>query len=130
MMSTRGDVPDSTGNISKYPSVDSLQELTKTSKQKVKSPAPSVSSHRSCASSVRLQQKLAAETEKKRLEFLEEESKFLEEKAAYEANAIIQKANLDATEKRLSAKKEATTAVAQLQAVEGDEDLDFPYEPT
>ena len=79
-MSTGGDVPDSTVNIPKHPSMDSLQELTKTSKQKVRSPAPSVSSHRSCASSVRLQQKLAAETAKKRLEFLEEESKLLEEK--------------------------------------------------
>lgn len=129
-MSTRGDVPDSTVDIPKHPSMDSLQELTKTSKQKVRSPAPSVSSHRSCASSVRLQQKLAAETAKKRLEFLEEESKLLEEKAAYEANAILQKAKLDAAERRLSAKKEAAIAVAQLQAVEEDEDLDFPYELT
>lgn len=46
--------------------VDSLQELTNTSKQKVKSPAHFMSSHRSLASSVRLQQKLAAETARKR----------------------------------------------------------------
>lgn len=85
--------------------MDSLQELTKTGKQKVKSPATSGSSHKSRASSVRLQQKLAAETAKKLLEFLEEESKLLEEKAAYEANAILQKAKQDAAEKRLSAKK-------------------------
>lgn len=128
MMSTEGDVPDSTVDIPKHPSMDSLQELTKTSKQKVKFPAPFVSSHRSCASSVRLEQKLAAETAKKRLEFLEE-SKLSEGKAAYEANAILQKAKLDAAERRLSA-KEAAIAVAQLQALEEDEALDYPYEPT
>lgn len=85
-MSTGGNVPDSAVNIPKHPSMDSLQDLTKTSKQKVKSTAPSMSSHRSCASSVRLQQKLAVETAKKRLEFLEESSKLLEEREAYEAN--------------------------------------------
>lgn len=129
-MSTGGGVPDSTVNIPKYPSMDSLQEPTKSGKQKVKSPAPSVSSHRSSTSSVRLQQKLEAETAKKRLEFLEEESKLLEEKAAYELNAILQKAKLYAAEKRLSAKKEAAIAMAQLQAVEEEADLDFPFEPT
>lgn len=41
-----------------------------------------------------------------------------------------QKTKLDAAEKRLSSKKEAAIAMAQLQAVEKEDNFDFLYEPT
>ena len=74
-----------------------------TSGKRAKSKA---SSHRSSASSLLMQQKAKAEAARKRLEFMQEETDLITKKAEYEANAIIQQAQLDAAEKRLSAKKE------------------------
>lgn len=117
-MATTKAVPDSTRHLS----LDSLRELTagKTAKSETSRSVPSGSraSHISSSSSVRLQQRIAAKTARKRLEFLEEESNLLEQKADYEANALIQKAKLDVEGKRLSARKEAAITMAQLKAVE------------
>lgn len=50
-------------------------------------------------------------------------------KGGIRSHTILQKTKLDAAEKRLSAKKEAAIAMAQLQGVEKEDNFDFLYEP-
>lgn len=50
-------------------------------------------------------------------------------KGGIRSHTILQKTKLDAAEKRLSSKKEAAIAMAQLQAVEKEDNFDFLYEP-
>lgn len=110
-MSTGGDVPDSTVSIPKQPSMDSLQELTKT-KQKVKSPASSVKISTSAA-------EVSSGDREETIEVSRGGVEVVRRKGGIRSQHYL------AERKTGCSGKDA--AIAQLQAVE---DLDFRYEPT
>ncbi len=110
--------------------VEELLRSFTTKPKEVPAKAPSVKTRKSARGSSRLsgisgtsgdlllKQKTKAEAARKKLEFVREESELMNQKAQNEASYIIQKAQFDAKEKGLLAKKDAAVASAELQVLE------------